>query len=333
MMRITGSMVFAWAAAGLVVFPGTGRGQARVEGSSPRQAQTPAQVIGAGYATPRSIDVAPGQIITIFTRVPGKVAADPVTATPPLPTTLAGFSVVLRQTFSSNPQAVPIASAVDFQSCSMVAPAVCDTVSMITVEVPFELTPNAPPGSGPTVTGPQNFARLEIGYNGSQTSSLFLNPIPVRVHVLNSCDVAANVSAPAACLPMVTRPDGSLVAAGNAPQAGEVLTVWAVGLGIAQTPVATGAPAPQAGATVDGVLVGLDTRANASPGMPAAASSSPAKSAQLQGGMVGIYQITFTVPSLPAGTPVCGVTVQSNLTVNIARAASYDGVGICVNPQ
>jgi hypothetical protein len=71
---------------------------------------------------------------------------------------------------------------------------------------------------------------------------------------------------------------------------------------------------------------------NASPAMLFPSSSLPANTAQLQAGSVGIYQITFTVPSLPAGTPACGSTVQSNLTIDIGRTASYDGVGICVDP-
>jgi uncharacterized protein (TIGR03437 family) len=123
------------------------------------------------------------------------------------------------------------------------------------------------------------------------------------------------------------------VARENAALPGEVLTVSVVGLGPTLTPVATGAAAPSEPVTVDGVLVGLDARANASPGMLDAASSFPARSAQLQAGLVGIYQIAFTVPALTGGTPACSNTVRSNLTINIGRATSYDGVGICVVPN
>ena len=70
---------------------------------------------------------------------------------------------------------------------------------------------------------------------------------------------------------------------------------------------------------------------NGSPATPLASSSFPANSAQLQTGPVGIYQVTFTVPSLPSGTPACSDTVRSNLTINFARLASSDGVGICVD--
>src|SRR5215831_7321205 len=78
----------------------------------------PAQttVIGAGYTTPQPMDASPGQVITIFARVAGKAPADPVTAAPPLPVTLGGFSVLLRQSFL-DPIAVPVLSVEDTQSC------------------------------------------------------------------------------------------------------------------------------------------------------------------------------------------------------------------------
>ncbi|HEY2014302.1 MAG TPA: hypothetical protein VGH38_12420, partial [Bryobacteraceae bacterium] len=156
-------------------------------------------VLGAGYSTPRPIDVAPGQVITVFVRIPDKTLVDAVTAAPPLPTLLGGFSVVLRQTFS-DPRDVPIVSVSDFQSCSNLTPFLCEIDSMVTVQVPYELTPNVP-----RTTVPANSARLEINYNGSPVSSLFINPVPDRIHVLNSCDVAANLPL-GSCLPLVTRP-------------------------------------------------------------------------------------------------------------------------------
>src|ERR1035438_5368344 len=172
MKRVAGLAVFAWIAVGSVVYP--------------RICHAQAVVTGAGYATPSPTDAAPGQVMTIFVRVPGKTPANPVTAKPPLPASLAGFTVLLRQTFPSNPQTVPILSAADSQSCSNVAPLVCNTVSMITVQVPFELTPNAM--TVPKTTVPQNFARLEISYNGNPADSLVLNPVVDRIHVLNTCD-------------------------------------------------------------------------------------------------------------------------------------------------
>lgn len=323
MKRVAGLAVFAWMALGWM--------------SSPPLCRAQPVVTGAGYTAPLSTDAAPGQVLTIFVRVPGKTPAGLVVAKAPLPVALAGFTVLLRQTFPADPQAVPILSAADTQSCSNVAPMVCDTVSMLTVEVPFELTPNPPRTNLPQTTAPQNFARLEIGYNGSPADTLVLNPVLDRIHVLNTCDAAAGLNQTGPCLPQVAHADGTLVSVNNPAQPGEVLTVSAVGLGSVSAgslliPVTTGSATPQPPPPVAGVLVDFNNRVNAPPAMPLPSSSLPANSAQMQAGSVGIYQIAFTVPALPAGTPACGNTVVSNLTIDIARTASYDGVGICVDP-
>jgi hypothetical protein len=62
-------------------------------------------------------------------------------------------------------------------------------------------------------------------------------------------------------------------------------------------------------------------------------SSFPVDTARLRPGSVGIYDIPFLVPSLPPGVAACSSTVRSNLTVNIRRITSFDGVGICVTPN
>ena len=320
MRRVAGVALFAWMMSG-GMFPRLGYGQP--------------VVTGAGYATPRATDAAPGQVLTIFVRVPGKTPSDPVTAKAPLPVTLAGFSVVLRQTYPADPQAVPILAEADAQSCSTVTPMTCVTTSMVTVQVPFELTPNPPPNTVPKPTAPQNFARLEISYNGSVADTLALNPVVDRIHVLNTCDPAAGPGPAAACVPEVAHADGSLVSAGHPAQPGEVLTVSVVGLGAVSGgagTVVTGSAAPQPPPAVSGVLVDFNNRANVPPSMPIAATAAAANSAQMQAGSVGIYQIMFTVPALPPGTPGCGGTVASNLTIDIGRTASYDGAGICVDP-
>ena len=282
-------------------------------------------VIGAGYAAPTPLSVAPGQVVTLFVHVPGKTAADPVSATAPLPGTLGGFSAVLRQTFPSTPVAVPISSVVDAQSCSSVEPVQCDVVSMVTVEIPFELT-----GNNPRSRLPSNFARVDVSYNGTETASLFLNPVTDRIHVVSSCDVPS--TQPGSCVAAVTHADGTAVTPDNPGQPGETLTVALVGLGLAQQSVTTGEATPSPAPAVDGVLISLDARVNQSPSVPVAATSSPA-AARMRPAAVGIYEIPFTVPVLPEGVPACATgAVASNLTISVGRVTSFDGVGICVTP-
>jgi uncharacterized protein (TIGR03437 family) len=292
----------------------------------PLAAQAQTTVIGAGYATPQPINVSPGQVITIFAAVAGKQASPSVTANPPLPTSLGGFSVLLRQTYI-DPMLIPVSAVSDAQSCSTIPPLQCDTVSQITVQIPFELMPNIP-----HVSVPQNFARLEISYNNNQTGSLFLNPVPDSMHVLNSCDVGSGVSQADGCLPVVAHNDGSLVTSGNPAAAGETVTMSLVGMGQPAGEVTTGVAAALITPALDGVLISYDARTNASPSLLVPTSAFPENAAQLRPGTVGIYDVPVLVPALPAGVAACSSTVKSNLTVNISRATSFDGVGICVAP-
>jgi uncharacterized protein (TIGR03437 family) len=299
-------------AAGLILFPLTSQAQSTV--------------IGAGYTTPQPTDASPGQLITIFAVIAGKTPADPLTASPPLPTTLGGFSVLLRQTFI-DPILIPVLSVSDAQSCSNVAPLQCSTVSQITVQIPFELMANTP-----HVSLLQNFARLEITYNSSPAGSLFLNPVPDSIHILNSCDVASGLNA-TSCVPLVKHGNGTLVTSANPARTGETVTISLVGLGQPEGSVATGVAAPPITPTLGGVLIGYDARVNASPSMLFPTSAAPLDGTQLRPGAVGIYEVPFQVPALPAGVDACGSTVRSNLTVTIQRTTSFGGVGICVVPN
>jgi uncharacterized protein (TIGR03437 family) len=281
---------------------------------------------GAGYEPPLPIAVAPGQVITLYVRIPGKTAATAATAQPPLPATLGGFSVLLRQTFPSDPVAVPLLSVADAQPCSALTPVQCDVVTMLTVQIPYELSPN---GSGSLL--PANSARLEIAYNGGAPAYLLLSPVVDRVHVLNSCDVASPYRT-GICGPVVAHADGALVDYLHPAQAGETLTMSLVGLGAADRPVATGAAAPDSAPSVSNLRVTIDARANAAPAQPAAGVSAADGAARLRPGAVGIYELTFRAPSLPAGAPPCGGDVRSNATVSVGAAASFDGAAICVDP-
>jgi uncharacterized protein (TIGR03437 family) len=287
--------------------------------------QTQTFPISAGYATPQPIDVSPGQVITIFAKIPGKQPTAGVTATAPLPSTLGGFTVLLRQTFI-DPISIPILSVSHVQSCSNLMPPQCEVVSQITVQIPFELMPNIP-----HLSLPENFARLEVSYNGTQTSSLFLNPLPDSIHVLNSCDPAAGLT-PASCLPMVTHSNGSFVTSDNPARAGETVTMSLVGMGQPAGLVTTGAATPAGSPTLDGVLIGYDARVNASASLLVPTAAFSIQSAQLRTGAVGIYDIPILIPALPEGVGACSNTVRSNLTVNIRRTTSFDGVGVCVTP-
>ena len=102
---------------------------------------------------------------------------------------------------------------------------------------------------------PQNFARLEISYNGEPTNSLFLNPVLDRIHVLNSCDAAAGATPRDALSSGGDQAGRSLVSRTMPPQPGEVLSVSVVGLGPANGPVDHGDGRTAGAMAVEGVLV------------------------------------------------------------------------------
>jgi hypothetical protein len=108
------------------------------------------------------------------------------------------------------------------------------------------------------------------------------------------------------------------------------VTVTLVGMGQPAGFVTTGAAATQNTPMLDGVLISYDARVNASPSMLLPTSAFSVDGAQLRPGAVGVYDIPFVVPALPAGVTACSGAVRSNLTVNIGRTTSFDGVGICV---
>src|ERR1039457_970037 len=102
---------------------------------------------GAGYSDPSVIRVAPGQITTLFvTGLKTVLSSQPVNANVvPLPTTLAGITVLLNQP-GSQPTPVPLLSVQQVSVCSNggVAPPASGLtadclITAITVQIPFEL--------------------------------------------------------------------------------------------------------------------------------------------------------------------------------------------------
>jgi uncharacterized protein (TIGR03437 family) len=121
---------------------------------------------------------------------------------------------------------------------------------------------------------------------------------------------------------------------------GEALIMYAYGLGAVSSPPALGTSAPNDLIPVAGpVYIQYDYRPNQAPTRPtfSAPNVTPAQPmfAGLTPGQVGLYQINFTVPPAPDGTPACGGQIQSNLTVSITSATGYSfgGAGICVDPD
>jgi hypothetical protein len=302
-------------------------------------------IVGASYSVAFPLPVAPGQLITLFVAGLATPVNVPVHAPAgSLPTSLAGISAVFRQ---GKDLAAPVLDVFPFPTCSPLANP-CGTLLAVTVQIPFEIQ-TVCPLCGP----PQIPAYLAIAQNGTVGSFVDVTPLANHVHFLTACDAMVSGITPRPlnggllCAPLVMHGGGKPVSARNPAQSGEELVAYAVGLGQTIEPQATGHPATVGSPTSTLFGVDFNYRSNALATKPAGPPSliDPFVGPLFTGatpGFVGLYQINFTVPPAPAGLPPCvdattvrpyANVVQSNLTVSIGSVFSFDGAGICVQPE
>ncbi len=282
-------------------------------------------LVGAGYADPGAIQVAPGQVVTLFAAGLSTILSNGRVQAPtvPLPTSLAGISVTLHQSSPETRWDLPLFSITQLNHCSgTAAPSPGCVVTGITVQIPFDISvPNPLIFIAPISPGS---SEIRISENGNEGPSFTVVPVAAQVHVLKSCEIDGQTFGSNICYPLVTHLDGTPVlqaphdAAGAAMThseavPGEELVLYAYGLG-----------------RDTGVLMQYDYRANAGPSVPV--DGTAPLFAGLTPGQIGLYQVNFVVPQPPAGTAPCSGRVHSNLTVSVAAEDSYDSAAICVTP-
>ncbi len=287
-------------------------------------------LMGAGFSNPFPIQAAPGQLLTLFVQ-PGS-GYNP---SAPMPTVSATFWN------GTSEEVMPVLQTVQaITACSVgPSPVVCTSVLAVTVQIPFDV----PFSSGLIVRLPSAIA---ISINGVETPYIAVQTWTDRVHILTACDVTSPAALPVSllqvpCAPMITHADGTQVSVASPDVAGEELAAYATGLGQTNPPVTTGQPAASSSPTVSTFNLDFNYRPN-----PLATGPLPtAPIATFTGatkGYVGLYQINFTVPPPPAGLQPCssfGIAsgiiegVFSNLTVSAGSFFSFDGAGICVQPE
>jgi uncharacterized protein (TIGR03437 family) len=306
-------------------------------------AQPPDSLVASGYLLPTGATVAPGQVLRLFVQGVGTTLTSPVFASfLPLPTTLADISV------SAAGLAVPIFAVAPFSSCAGTAfapdldlpgqqPHNCGSFVAVTVQVPFEM-PVSPAG-GPSDTAVS--VDFIISEGGVAKVAVAMNTLNDQIHVITACDQSAGVglATSVAALPNAPCPGLAFHSDGTPAvnsqgfvrpaQPGEQLVMYALGLGPTTPPAQTGQPSLPG--TAVPVQIGFDFSVGAPPKRPPY-QTRPANLvfAGLAPGSVGLYQINFTVPQPPAGTPSCPSNVgTSNLTVSIG-ILSFDGASLCV---
>jgi uncharacterized protein (TIGR03437 family) len=295
-------------------------------------------LVGAGYSVRSPLQVAPGQVISVFSDgVHANVANAAVTNGNPLPSALGGVSVVLHGGAFAKPLALPILGLQRVSMCLLPSPD-CQVYTAVTVQLPYDMAVNAP-GTG----RPKLSAILSISAAGIILPGIEVFPVPDRIHILTGCDVGRGRKV---CDPhsFVGHLDGTVVTSDRPAKANEELVLYAYGLGATSPLALTGRTTPNGDFPAHAKLrVSFDFRPNAGASVcltPEDCSFTEAAGA-LTPGAVGRYEIRFKPPPTPHRTPPCSSSgappgverISSNLTVTVVGTTSYDSAAICFDAK
>src|ERR1035441_4202058 len=200
-------------------------------------------LIGLGNVSQPPITVAPGQIVTLLVSN-SKTVLPPLSSfqratTLPLPTSLAGFSVSIRDYTGTHPAAILAIG----QSPTLPNPPTSPDCLMtaLQIQIPFELTWSEEPPTG---------VDLIVNDNGTQSEPFMLAARLDNIHVLTTCEISGGGlsngvwAAFPPCTGLVQHADGSLVSSQSPAEEGEVVVIYAQGMGRTVPAVKTGVATP-----------------------------------------------------------------------------------------
>ncbi len=327
-------------------------------------------LVGSGYTNPTTIRVSPGQIIKVFvsgteTVLPPQSRLQRAT-TVPLPKTLAGFSVSIRQ--GDKAYAAPLLAVEQTPICTDASSSSECFRTALTVQIPFEITIPQPERAVTPLPGD-----LVVNDNGTESKRFPISLVMDNLHVLTSCDSNSGTATSGDgswvdvstfynpyCPSTVTHGDGTLVTASSPAKPGETVVIYAYGLGQTTPAVKTGEPTPTPAPVLGPAMpffnrslsLVFDFRVNAGPTRPyvnptvARPIGLPTPEfVGLTPGQVGLYQINVKLPdtfppvdpctelSVITGNPAGALSnvALSNLTISMS-GSSFDGAAICVQP-
>ena len=277
-------------------------------------------VLGAGYSPPYLIKVAPGQLVTIFATGVGAAVSSRVAATSlPLPYSLAGISVTIDEL--SNPPLLK--ERVPILAVGKIAGA-----TAITVQIPFGLRTSS--FISPLVPPPATLTTYE---NGVAAVTVAIAPTPDQIHIATTCD--ANLTTPepgAPCRPVIAHADGSFVTPDMPAHTGELLILYAFGLGATGPGMAAGDAATSAQPAA--ITPSLSSEA-AIATLPSERQSFAPAFAGLTVGFSGLYQINFFAPAPPVPFAPGDCSTFNSPNGNVAltvRSSSSDTASLCISP-
>jgi uncharacterized protein (TIGR03437 family) len=291
-------------------------------------------VIGsAGYSNPLPLPVAPGQLLTLFVQS--------------TPSGTSGTPSVSAVFWNGSDQPMPVLQVNQSNvACTEIANSACAQSLAVTVQIPFGILTVCNICANPLQAG----GSIAVTVNGVKTPYVAVRPFQDQVHFVTACDVlvAGASGAPSfggfPCAPKIMHSDGTLVSANSPAHSGEELVAYATGLGQTNPPLATGQPAAASSPTGTTFALDFNYHPNALASKPRASSVTGFAPlfTDATKGYIGLYQINFLVPPVPAGLPPCndpgatlinGNVVQTNLTVSVGSIFSFDGAAICVQPS
>ena len=297
-------------------------------------------VVGVAYTVPNTaFQVAPGQVVSLMVYGLEYRLTQPVQAPgTPLPKSLAGFSVDFQQFQTTIP--VPILG-VQQTACFSASIGPCSALTNIVIQVPYESLPDC------LVCGILEGARFFLVSDMGQVKATVAVDVPGdNIHIIDPRDSTSQPfqsgTQPQLSEKVILHGDGTSVDSTHPATPGEELVTYVFGLGLTDPSVKTGQSSPASAVRFDpnlaltqsGIGLFFDFRPNAPPSRPSRYVAPVLVAANYIGlvpGLVGLYQVNFTVPPVPAAAPPCNADNQySNLTVNLVGAWSFDGGGICV---
>jgi uncharacterized protein (TIGR03437 family) len=227
--------------------------------------------------------------------------------------------------------AAPIFSIEQSPICGDEFPAQPDcTLTSITIHVPLF--------GAIVLTRRVGFAVSEDGVSGKAFNA---SGNLGNIRVLTACS-SGSTGYCLAQVPAVTHADGTLLTAASPAKPGEVVVIYATGLGETVPPVPAGqvtpTPPPRAH---NSFHLQFNFGPNAGPGRPYGEPAALPKPefVGLTPGEVGVYQINVRIPDAIPPVPPCGGSgagrwpVLSNLTITVSGDIyndTFDGAALCV---
>ncbi|MBL8214188.1 MAG: hypothetical protein JNK87_25935 [Bryobacterales bacterium] len=291
-----------------------------------------AQFLQAGYAAPGPVEVAPGQLVTLFFRGIGRMPAGGMrnaqAQTVPLPETLAGISAWIQQLPRTSPYPLALLSVRQHNECEEASGQPVCLLTALRVQIPTEL--------GAAV------GKLTVTVDGSPSRTFLIRPVRDDAHVLTTCDLTWDTNPGSDCGRVAFHADGTAISESRPARRGETIVLYAHGLGPTIPRVATGTAAPAGVELVEAAARQLAVRflalRNADGSLPRYVEALPADGgnavvyAGLTAGQIGLYQVNVKVPELLEIPILCGGDTRSNAVAKVSSSKGTENVALCVAP-